>query len=115
MNYNFPKFMVSFLPDTKQIFKIQRVKVNMCFSATASFSAALMLLIVGVMNYRVNSNNSFRIFSLMPILFAVQQFTEGMLWLSFRYPALGAFQEVSKYVFLTFAMIIWPVFVHTPS
>lgn len=83
----------------------------MCFSAKASFTASALLFIIGVMNIRTNENSSLKVFSFMPLLFAIQQFSEGMLWVSFKFPGLSALQTVSKYFFLTFAIVIWPVFV----
>lgn len=83
----------------------------MCFSAQASFTASALLFLIGFLNYRTNRTAGLKVFALMPILFAIQQFSEGMLWVSFNFPGLQPLQTVSKYFFLAFAIVIWPVFV----
>ena len=83
----------------------------MCFSAEASFTAAAILLGVGILNVRKNSDRSMFLFALMPLLFAVQQFSEGLLWVSLEFPGYHMLRTVSKYFFLTFAIVIWPSFV----
>ena len=55
----------------------------MCFSATASFTTALVLIPVGVycVNKATSLQKSYWLFALMPLMFGVQQFFEGVVWL----------------------------------
>jgi hypothetical protein len=82
----------------------------MCFSATASFIAALSLSAIGVATLKNTTRRSAIPFALIPLLFGIQQFIEGMLWLSFRFdaPLLNA---VTTYTFSVFSHTLWPIFV----
>ena len=55
----------------------------MCFSATASLTAGTFLLGVGVMTTRMARTGGDRVYAAIPLLFAIQQLTEGVVWLSF--------------------------------
>ena len=61
----------------------------MCFSATASFSAAAVLLGIGTLTLRsaLASRHAYRRrelpFAAIPLLFAIQQLIEGVIWLTF--------------------------------
>jgi len=83
----------------------------MCFSAPASFSASVVLLTVGVIAQRKTTTPKQRIFAAIPFLFGIQQFSEGVLWLSFSYDSFKAFETGAMYTFLFFAQIVWPAFV----
>src|SRR6188768_3673276 len=52
-----------------------------------------------------------RIIASIPLIFAVQQFTEGFLWLSLTSPRFAGLQSVATIVFLFFAQVVWPVWV----
>ena len=56
----------------------------MCFSATASFVAGSTLAAIGATTIRMTSRRAEIPFAMIPLLFGVQQLTEGMIWLSFR-------------------------------
>ncbi|MEO8375407.1 MAG: DUF6629 family protein [Sphingomonas bacterium] len=53
----------------------------MCFSATASFAAAGVLGTIGVATLRHVREPRSLLFASVPMLFAVHQFAEGMVWL----------------------------------
>ncbi|MEO6216413.1 MAG: DUF6629 family protein [Sphingomonas sp.] len=53
----------------------------MCFSATASFVAAGLLGTIGVATLRHVREPRSLLFASVPMLFAVHQFAEGMVWL----------------------------------
>ena len=53
----------------------------MCFSATASFTAAGVLGTIGVATLRHVREPRTLLFASVPMLFAVHQFSEGMVWL----------------------------------
>ena len=50
-------------------------------------------------------------FSAIPILFAVQQFAEGMLWVSLTNSGYQHWEGLATYLFLFFAWVIWPVYI----
>jgi hypothetical protein len=82
----------------------------MCFSATASFITAGLTAAVGF--YAVSRTSSMREFPLasMPLFFAVQQLTEGGLWLTLPISPEGAASSLLSHTFLVFALIFWPLF-----
>ena len=82
----------------------------MCFSATASFSAATLLLGVGTLTLRSARGPRELPFAAIPMLFAIQQLSEGVIWLTFRYEAPQV-NEVMTYVYSFFSHVLWPVYV----
>ncbi len=82
----------------------------MCFSATASFSAGAILLGIGTLTLRSASRPRELPFAAIPLLFAIQQLTEGVIWLTFRYeaPHLNA---VMTHVYSFFSHVLWPVYI----
>jgi hypothetical protein len=85
--------------------------LSMCFSAGASFGASALLLGVGIGAIKKAESPKMMAFASMPVLFAVQQFAEGVLWLTFLNPGLASWHESSIYFFLLFAQVIWPLWV----
>ena len=59
----------------------------MCFSATASFSAGAVLLGLGTLTVKSAHRRRELPLAAIPLLFAIQQLTEGVIWLTFRYDA----------------------------
>ena len=59
----------------------------MCFSATASFSAGVVLLGLGTLTLKSARGRRELPLAAIPLLFAIQQLTEGVIWLTFRYEA----------------------------
>lgn len=82
----------------------------MCFSATASFTAGTFLLGLGLMTVRMARQPREWPFAAIPLLFAIQQLTEGVIWMSFRWdmPMLTA-GMTQLYSF--FSHVLWPVYV----
>jgi hypothetical protein len=80
----------------------------MCFSATGSFVASAMLVSVGVVSLATNRGRTTRMLSLMPLLFGVQQFAEGMVWLTIGQTPPSALHNASVFMFLSFALVVWP-------
>ena len=83
----------------------------MCFSETASFTAATVLTVQGLASLRlVQKYRPYLLIACIPLFFAIQQFSEGMIWHYFNqgYPIQG-YAIVAAYVFLIFAYICWPV------
>ncbi|MFZ4544910.1 MAG: DUF6629 family protein [Saprospiraceae bacterium] len=83
----------------------------MCFSAVSSISAGVVLSGVGVFTLKKAGSTNQIIFASIPLLFAIQQLTEGVLWIALSDPAYANLQQVSTYNFLFFAQIIWPIWV----
>lgn len=84
----------------------------MCFSATASFTAAALLLPAGALGthraYRIDRR--YAAICALPLLFGIQQLMEGLVWIA------GSNQDHDKveafslgYMFFTW--IAWPVWV----
>ncbi len=53
----------------------------MCFSVTASFSASAVIAVIGVATLRLVQEPRAWLFAAVPMLFALHQFAEGMVWL----------------------------------
>ncbi|HEY6062712.1 MAG TPA: DUF6629 family protein [Chitinophagaceae bacterium] len=83
----------------------------MCFSATASFGAGAVLGTIGIIAVAKAKTNPQRLFATIPLIFAVQQVTEGVLWLTLKDPSLASWQPLLTYIYLVFAMAIWPLWV----
>jgi len=83
----------------------------MCFSATASFLASGLLTMAGVATYSQVIDRRQMMLASIPLLFAVQQAAEGIVWLSFGYDTFAWLRIIAAYFFLFFAFIIWPTWV----
>lgn len=82
----------------------------MCFSATASFTAGAFLLGIGTLTLRaVRSPREFP-FAAIPLLFAVQQLIEGVIWLTFSREA-PLLNVVMTYAYSFFSHVLWPIYV----
>lgn len=80
----------------------------MCFSATASFAAGIGLTGLGLATvWRVPEPRQ-RPFAALPLLFGLQQLTEGALWLALQSGGEGA-QACFTAGYLGFAEVLWPV------
>jgi hypothetical protein len=83
----------------------------MCFSATASFGAGAVLGVVGIVAITKAKTRSQKVFATIPLIFAVQQVTEGLLWLSLKDEAENSLRSLLTYIYLVFAMGIWPFWI----
>lgn len=81
----------------------------MCFSATASFASSIVLLGIGFLTLKAPRLSGELLFAAIPLLFAIQQFSEGMLWLTFLYnsPLLNV---VMTYLYSFFSHVLWPIY-----
>src|SRR5262245_6493978 len=85
----------------------------MCFSATASFTAAAVIGSVGIVTLRsAAAKPDHRILALaaFPMLFALQQVVEGLLWLNLASSEPGALRGVLVHAFQGYAEVFWPTF-----
>ncbi len=83
----------------------------MCFSAEVSFGASAVLVTTGVLTIRESKKREQLVFAMIPILFGVQQFFEGWVWVSLQNEGYDIIRSVSMFGFLIFAQLIWPVLV----
>lgn len=82
----------------------------MCFSATASFTAGSVLSAVGIATLMKAERKSELPFAMIPLLFGVQQFIEGVVWLTLRgdTPQLA---HAATYAYSIFSHVLWPIFI----
>ena len=82
----------------------------MCFSAIASFSTGSLLLGLGALTLKSVRRPRELPFAAIPLLFAIQQLSEGVIWLTFRVdaPLLNA---VMTHVYSFFSHVLWPIYV----
>lgn len=81
---------------------------DMCFSAAASFTAGTSLAAIGAASVKTAPRLRDMPFAAIPLLFGVQQFAEGFVWLSLGH-ALPAWGGAAKFVFLFFSHVFWPL------
>ena len=82
---------------------------GMCFSATASFSAASITAVIGIATLRQVKEPHELLLAAMPLLFALQQAIEGALWLQLPGGNGGAAAALSL-SFVVFAKVLWPAY-----
>ncbi len=83
----------------------------MCFSATASFSAGVVLTVIGIASIKKTNHKSQLLFASIPFMFGVQQFAEGILWVTIPTNSYFVLQKIATYIYLFFAHILWPLWV----
>lgn len=82
----------------------------MCFSPFASFTAAAGLSLFGLVSMRMSHTRAQQLLALVPLVFAVQQAIEGLVWRSFDATYTQAYMPYA-YAFLFFAFMWWPTFI----
>jgi hypothetical protein len=82
----------------------------MCFSATASFSAGTILLGLGALTLKSATHRREWPFAAIPLLFAIQQLSEGVIWLTFsaETPLLNT---MMTHLYSFFSHVLWPIYV----
>ncbi|WP_316751656.1 DUF6629 family protein [Pedobacter gandavensis] len=83
----------------------------MCFSVAASFTAGAGLLLVGGIALIKAKTTPQYVLACIPILFALQQVMEGLLWLALSHAAYARWTDLAMYLFLAFAQTVWPILV----
>jgi hypothetical protein len=83
----------------------------MCFSPEASFAGSVVISSIGVAAIKSVRTPSQKIFAGIPLLFGIQQFAEGVLWLTIPYPEYELLQKISTFLFLLMARVIWPMMI----
>ena len=82
----------------------------MCFSASASFIAGTTLCAVGVATLNRSEARTERPFAMIPLLFGIQQLTEGVIWLTLRHDA-PLLKQTMTYLYSGFSHVLWPIYV----
>ncbi len=85
----------------------------MCFSATASFTAAAVAGGIGAVTLWKAAklrDPALLPIAAFPMLFAFQQAVEGLLWLDLARPEPGTCRPILVHAFLGYAEIFWPLF-----
>lgn len=82
----------------------------MCYSAQASFLVSGYLLLAGMWSLKKNTLPGLRLFASTPLVFAAQQLTEGLLWLSATH-AMPLITTYAPFAYLFFAFFVWPIFI----
>jgi hypothetical protein len=83
----------------------------MCFSAEASFTAAVVLTAIGTGLMIMRKPNTLKYLSTIPFLFALQQASEGALWLLLPTAPESFITHLFQYSYLFFAFVVWPVWI----
>ncbi|HUR66752.1 MAG TPA: DUF6629 family protein [Chitinophagaceae bacterium] len=83
----------------------------MCFSATASFGAGAVLGTIGIIAVAKARTKPQKAFAAIPLIFAIQQFSEGLLWLSLNDTGIAGWRSFLTYIYLVFAMAVWPFWI----
>jgi hypothetical protein len=83
----------------------------MCFSAEASFAGGAVITAVGLATVGKAKEPEQKLFAVIPLLFGLQQFAEGVLWTTLKSGGYDRLQNAATYIFLITALVIWPVMV----
>lgn len=84
----------------------------MCFSASASFTAAGLISAVGICSLFKARSYPLCLFALTPLFFALQQALEGVVWLTLMQgDSTCLLNRIGVYGFLFFAGVFWPIWV----
>ena len=83
----------------------------MCFSTTASFGASALLTGAVIIAASKVKKPAQWPFAAIPGIFAIQQFTEGFVWLSLSNESFTSWYQISTFLFLFFAEVLWPFWV----
>ncbi len=85
-------------------------KQCMCFSATASFSAGTVLLVIGAACLVRSQGPKEWPYALIPAFFGVQQLLEGGLWLSLG-PQNSCWTAPLTQGYSVFSQVFWPIYI----
>jgi hypothetical protein len=83
----------------------------MCFSTTASFVSGAVLTVIGVATLKKVQSPAQLLFAAFPLIFAIQQFVEGFVWITLNNEKYNVWSHVPITIFLIFAQVIWTTWV----
>jgi hypothetical protein len=82
----------------------------MCFSTVASFGAGALLTGISLGAARKSQGPAWA-FASIPGIFAVQQFSEGFVWLALSNELYAGWGRAATFMFLFFAEGLWPLWI----
>lgn len=83
----------------------------MCFSAGVSFGAGALLAGAGIVAIKKIESPNMLAFACLPVLFGIQQVSEGILWRTFHNPGLASWHTTFTYLFIFFSHVLWPIWI----
>jgi len=83
----------------------------MCFSAEASFGAAAVIAVTGLISIKKSTTTAQRVFAVIPLFFAIQQFLEGWIWIVLANPEYLSWKQFLTIGYLIFVWVVWPLYV----
>jgi hypothetical protein len=92
-------------------FSVPNTNYKMCFSASASFGLSAVLVTTSAITFRKVKSKDQLMFAAIPLVFAIQQFTEGFVWLSLKSGGDAGEHNIPAHIFLFFAHVVWPLWV----
>src|SRR6185312_8606701 len=84
---------------------------QVCFSAAASFTAAGALAAIGGVSIAAAADKHATLFAAVPLGFAAQQASEGVVWLTINSPVHHVLHRAAVFTFLIFALVLWPTWI----
>ncbi len=83
----------------------------MCFSAEASIAGGVIISAIGIATVTKVHKSAQLVFASIPLFFGLQQIVEGSLWLTIPLNDYGSLKEISTYIFLIMADVLWPTMI----
>lgn len=80
----------------------------MCFSLEASVGAGVLLTSISVLTLKKTKNKQELMFASIPLIFGIQQFIEGILWLTIPRAEFQNMTLIASFSFVFIAQVIWP-------
>ncbi len=85
------------------------LEVFICFGPVASFTASSVLAAIGTAILKNIRSQKELLFAAFPMLFALQQFFEGIIWLVIKNGPNETLLRWLTFGYLTFAYSLWPI------
>src|SRR5690349_1918144 len=82
----------------------------MCFSTGASIGAGAVLSVIGILSVKKAREPHQYIFAGIPLLFCLQQWIEGVVWMSFTTEGWEQYRSLASMGFLFIGQVLWPIF-----
>lgn len=83
----------------------------MCFSPAVSFTASAVLTVAGIATLNKVTDKRENPLACIPLLFAAQQFIEGMIWVSLQHSAPVNIEHMLIFIYTFFAGMLWPALI----
>ena len=81
----------------------------MCFGPVASFTSGTILTAAGTATIKTTRSKKELLFAAFPLIFAIQQIIEGLIWLAVNDGPLQHWRKPLAALFIFFAYLLWPV------